>query len=130
MSVSGSLVVEVHNGGNGTVPLWSRTGELSGSTIQWQNSSEYSASGNNPSIGFEDGVFVEVHNSSADGIVDLWDDTGEWFEDSLLFQESANYDIGMNPSVSTGGTYAVEVHNGTTGVGPMWYRIGQITVIE
>ena len=130
---SGTLaVLEVHNGGDGAGPLWYRNGIVSGSTIAWQNSSEYVSYGNNPTIGFDGGAFVEVHNGDAGGIVELWDDSGEWFNNSLLWQESQNYDIGMNPSValtSIGG-YAVEVHNGANGAGPLWYRIGQIEVIQ
>jgi hypothetical protein len=127
-----TAVLEVHNGGNGAGPLWYRNGVVSGSTISWQNSSEYVSFGNNPTIGFNGGAFVEVHNGDAGGVVDLWDDSGEWLNNSLLWQESANYDTGMNPSVSLNPSvgYAVEVHNGTAGAGPLWCRIGTIEIIQ
>ena len=41
------------------------------------------------------------------------------------------YDLGMNPSVGISetqtGTALVEVHNGQSSAGPLWYRVGQST---
>jgi hypothetical protein len=43
------------------------------------------------------------------------------------FGPSFQYDHGLNPSVAVSGATIVEVHNGTGGVGPLWYRVGYIS---
>jgi hypothetical protein len=42
------------------------------------------------------------------------------------FGPSFQYDQGLNPSVAVDGATVVEVHNGTEGVGPLWYRVGKV----
>jgi hypothetical protein len=42
------------------------------------------------------------------------------------FGQSFEYDQGFNPSVAVSGGIAVEVHNGTGGAGPLWYRVGKV----
>jgi hypothetical protein len=42
------------------------------------------------------------------------------------FGPSFEYDQGFNPSVAVSGGTAVEVHNGTGGAGPLWYRVGKV----
>src|SRR4051812_5098938 len=40
--------------------------------------------------------------------------------------DSFKYDNGVSPAVACDGVSVVEVHQGTNGVGPLWYRVGQI----
>jgi hypothetical protein len=42
------------------------------------------------------------------------------------FGPSVQYDQGLNPSATVSGVTVVEVHNGTGGVGPLWYRVGTV----
>jgi hypothetical protein len=42
------------------------------------------------------------------------------------FGASFQYDRGLNPSVGVSGATVVEVHNGTGGAGPLWYRVGTV----
>ena len=42
------------------------------------------------------------------------------------FGPSYQYDRGNNPSVAVNSGTVVEVHNGTGGAGPLWYRVGQV----
>jgi len=47
----------------------------------------------------------------------------------ILWGDSAKYDDGgLNPRVASNGVRTVvEVHNGGDGVGPLWYRMGQLS---
>jgi hypothetical protein len=56
------------------------------------------------------------------GQVDAATNTIKWGNNDSAFL----YDKGFNPSVAISGSTVVEVHNATTGVGPLWMRIGQV----
>jgi len=45
----------------------------------------------------------------------------------VFWSNSVQYDNGFNPKVAYSGTTVVEVHNGTGGAGPLWYRVGQLS---
>ena len=45
---------------------------------------------------------------------------------TITWNDSHQYDNGFNPSVALAGNIVVEVHNGTFGVGPLWYRMGKL----
>jgi len=130
-ATDGSTVVEVHNAGYGVGPLWYRVGQANFSfkSIQWGNSVRYDY-GMNPSVAISGSTVVEVHNAFA-GVGPLWmrigqvdtaSNTIKWGNNNNAFQ----YDKGMNPSVAISGSNVVEVHNAFAGVGPLWYRIGQV----
>jgi hypothetical protein len=132
-ATDGSTVVEVHNGWYGVGPLWYRVGQVntSNNTIQWGNRIRYD-NGLNPSVAISGWTVVEVHNAIA-GVGPLWMRIGQvdtasntirWGNNNNAFQ----YDNGMNPSVAIYGSNVVEVHNGTAGVGPLWYRVGQFNI--
>ena len=50
---------------------------------------------------------------------------------SVDWGDSVQYDSGLRPSVAVAaapvGTFAVEVHQAGSGVGPLWYRVGQLS---
>ena len=95
-------VVEVHNGGNGAGPLWYRTGTVSASTIDWNDSHQFDDFGFNPSVGAAGGTIVEVHNGG-NGAGPLWYRTGTLSstDGTITWNESHEYDAqGFNPSVS------------------------------
>jgi hypothetical protein len=134
VAMSGSTVVEVHNGTQGVGPLWMRIGQVNtaSNTIKWGNNNnafKYD-NGMNPSVAMSGSTVVEVHNALV-GVGPLWMRIGQvdtasntirWGNNNNAFK----YDNGMNPSVAIWGSNVVEVHNGTAGVGPLWYRIGQV----
>jgi hypothetical protein len=130
VALSGSTVVEVHNGGNGIVPLWYRVGQLGDPTIQWGNSLEYDAHGNNPSVALSGSTVVEVHNG-ADGAGPLWYRVGLANPSSKTIQWGNRFEYeasGFNPSVALSGSTVIEVHNAGAEVGPLWYRIGLVNL--
>jgi len=90
--------------------------------------------GVNPALtGEYPGTLVEVHQGS-DGVGPLWYRTGHVSapccpEIALVqWDDSSQYDIGMNPAVAMGGGFVVEVHQGSNGVGPLWYRVGSFVI--
>jgi hypothetical protein len=54
------------------------------------------------------------------------DPPGARAQSFIGFGSSFQYDQGLNPSVAVSGGTVVEVHNGTGGVGPLWYRVGKV----
>jgi hypothetical protein len=134
VAIYGSTVVEVHNAINGVGPLWMRIGHVdtASNTINWGNNNnafQYD-NGMNPSVAICGSTVVEVHNGTA-GVGPLWMRIGQVDTASNTIQWGNNnnafhYDNGMNPSVAIYGSTVVEVHNGAAGVGPLWYRVGQV----
>jgi hypothetical protein len=130
VAISGSTVVEVHNATQGVGPLWMRIGQVntSSNTILWGNSIQYD-NGMNPSVAISGSTLVEVHNG-ANGVGQLWYRVGQITSSNTIDCGNKNYstpyDNGMNPSVAIWGSTLAEVHNGASGVGPLWYRVGQI----
>jgi hypothetical protein len=130
VAISGTTVVEVHNGGIGAGPLWYRVGQVSTSskTIQWGNGFEYDSAGMNPSVAISDSTAVEVHNGTG-GVGSLWYRVGHIniLNKTIRWGSSFEYDThGMNPSLAISGATVVEVHTGGNGAGPLWYRVGQV----
>lgn len=142
-SYHGGNVVEVHDGGNGT--LWYRTGKFSvASGLTWNNGNSahqydhyanfgYGGQGT-PSVSLYGNNVVEVHDGG-DGT--LWYRTGTLLSSGLIAWNNGNtaiqYDhytnfgnggVG-NPSVSLYGTKVVEVHDGSNGT--LWYRTGTLS---
>jgi hypothetical protein len=134
VAMSGSTVVEVHNGIAGVGPLWYRVGQVNASskTIEWGNSVQYDKSGMNPSVAMSGSTVVEVHNGIA-GVGPLWYRAGKVNTSSktIQWENSVRYDNGLNPTVAitlSNGLALVEVHNGGYGAGPLWYHVGYFTV--
>jgi hypothetical protein len=136
VAISGWTVVEVHNAIAGVGPLWMRIGQVdtASNTIKWGNNNNAFRydNGMNPSVAIYGSNVVEVHNAIA-GVGPLWmrigqvdtaSNTIKWGNNNNAFR----YDNGMNPSVAIYGSNVVEVHNGTAGVGPLWYRVGQFNI--
>jgi hypothetical protein len=130
VAMSGTQVIEVHNGGSGAaVPLWYRIGTRKGLKVTWQNSVEYFTSGANPAVAYNGEAVLEVHNVGFGGVSPLWYDTATLLNGSLTWDHNNSYDNGFNPAVSlpTNRTVGVEVHNGNSGEGALWYRIATVT---
>ena len=130
IAASRTGLIEVHNGGSGAaVPLWYRIGARKGLKVTWQDSVEYATSGANPAIGYNGEAVLEVHNLNFGGVSPLWYDTATLLSGSITWDHSDSYDNGFNPAVSlpTNRTVGVEVHNGTSGEGALWYRIFTVT---
>ena len=143
ISLSGSTVVEVHDGGSyGT--LWYRTGTLSSSKIVWNNNNcalQYDhyadCHGHGfPSISLSGSTVVEAHDGSYGT---LWYRTGTLLISGLIAWNNNNsaiqYDHYDNadkggvgtPSISfdsNSGVNVVEAHDG--GNGTLWYRWGHL----
>jgi hypothetical protein len=127
---SGLEVFEVHNGGSGAaVPLWYRIGTRKGLSITWQNSVEYAASGSNPVVGYNGEAVLELHNQDFGGVSPMYERTATLLGNSITWWEFSSYDNGFNPAVTlpTKSSVGIEVHNGTSGEGALWYRIFTIT---
>lgn len=130
VAVSSSWVLEVHNSGSSTGPLWYHAGVISGSTVQWASNGYQYDNGFNPAISLSGFDAVEVHNQDAGGLANLINDAGQWGDPEVGWAFTTPYDVGMNPSVANNGSYAIEVHNGADGFGALWYRIGQLEIIQ
>jgi hypothetical protein len=94
-----------------------------------------------PSVAGDSWGLVEVHQGGT-GVGPLWSSTGSpqvpsspGSSGSVHWTASQQYDYGMNPSVAVGSTKApsgvflgtpvvIEVHQGGSGAGPLWYRTG------
>lgn len=129
-----TVVVEVHNGGNGVGPLWYRTGivNFSANTISWNDSHEFDSYSTNPSVAvFSDGTVIEVHNDNDTPGGPLWYRYGtlnlalEGLNETInyptiTFSASATtYGSGWNPKIAALGYQGpngngIEVHNGNT----------------
>jgi hypothetical protein len=130
VAVSGTGVIEVHNGGSGTsVPLWYRLGTRKGVKIIWQNSVQYARSGSNPAVGYNGEAVFEVHNQDFGGVSPMWYNTANLSAGSITWDDTNSFDNGFNPAVTlpTKSALGVEVHNGTSGEGALWYRIFSVT---
>jgi hypothetical protein len=142
------VAVEVHNGSPDVSPgpMWYHVGQVSGSKILWGPSYNY-GSGWNPSVAIQisgedgflgdyscSGTVYEVHNDSGAGgpmsyQVGNWSWSGGGaISTTISWGESQEYDWGWNPKVAFFDFgYVMEVHNGSSSPGPMWYRYGQGT---
>ena len=130
VTASGTQVFEVHNGGSGAaVPLWYRIGTRKGLKITWQNSVEYAASGSNPAVGYNGLAVLEVHNQDFGGVSPMWYNTANLSAGSITWDDTVSFDNGFNPAIAlpTNTFRGVEVHNGTSGEGALWYRIFSVT---
>jgi hypothetical protein len=143
VAMSGSIVVEVHNGSTSGGGLWYHIGKVNGTLITWGPSYEFDSTGSNPSVGIEalydentnltDLTVVEVQNSSMNGSAGplltyrLGHSTNLT---TITWQNSAGtvYEPvgGWNPKIAFWGPIVFEVHNGSTGAGPLWYRGGDV----
>lgn len=142
VALTDQVAVEVHNGTGGAGPLWYRVGQVNGTSINWSNSQKYDNNGFNPSVAVNIssdpatsyyGTVVEVHNGTS-GAGPLWYRVGIIIQNNNGFDiswgDSYQYDNGFNPAVTISGQNVVEVHNGTGGAGPLWYRVGQINGMQ
>ena len=133
VAMYGTTVVEVHNGQATDGPMWYHVGQVSSATkITWGPSYNYDG-GWNPKVAFSGGLVVEVHNGqAADG--PMWYHMGWVGSSTINWGPSYNYDGGFNPSVAwavpldSGLGTLVEVHNGQSTDGPMWYHVGSPSV--
>jgi hypothetical protein len=131
-------VTEVHNATSSASALWYRRGTIVGGSapsVAWQNSQPYDV-GFNPSIAAFNEAVVEVHNAG-NGPGPLMYRVGTLNKDGQTIDwmgESRQYDsYGLKPQIAmtygiTVGMVVVEVHNGGTGVGPLWYRTGTLNL--
>jgi hypothetical protein len=130
VAVSGSVqlvVVEVHNGQASEGPTWYKVGYVEpNNTIYWGPGYQYDY-GWNPSVthaynncGFQS---MEVHNAGT-SFGPMWyhpPSNGGHTLYNILWLPSQFFDNGFNPSVATSTYGVVQVHNGGTFEGPMWY---------
>jgi hypothetical protein len=128
VAISGSTVVEVHNGNVTGGPMWYHVGlVLPGNQILWGPSYQYD-NGFNPQVAMVGSTVVEVHNGGTYTNL-MWYHVGQvsvsdW---TINWGPSYAYDYGNNPSALTScntvanpncGLVAVEVHNGSPDVFP------------
>jgi hypothetical protein len=135
VAISGSTVVEVHNGGGAAGPMWYHVGQISGTVIHWGPSYQYD-NGYNPQVAMAGSTVVEVHNGGTSANL-MWYHVGQVSGSTITWGPSYQYDTGNNPSVALTscntnanpncGLIAVEVHNGSTSAGPMWYHVGHVS---
>jgi hypothetical protein len=129
VAISGTSVVEVHQGGaNGFGPLWYRSGRIQADgTVVWNRSYQYD-NGGRPSIAVSGVNVVEVHEGTANGFGPLWYRTGKIQPDGTVgWSDSHPYDNGARPSVAVSGNNVIGVHQGSADVyGLLWYKAGQL----
>jgi hypothetical protein len=131
VALSGTTVVEVHNGSGTAGTMWWKVGQVqSNNTIGWGNSEPYDF-GWNPSVALSGTTVVEVHNGS-DAFGKMWYKVGQVESNNTIawgnMGNSEPYDNGWNPRVAlVDGSNIVEFHNGSGAAGPMWYHWGYFT---
>ena len=130
-------------GATGTAPLWYRIGNVVNDTVEWYSGSQnYDPNGgSNPQIAVaylkDTYAVVEVHNGGS-GLGELWYRTGTLdFINSdpptIHWNQSQPFETsGLNPSVALFGDGTVVVVDNETGVpgGPLWYRMGSMTLAD
>ncbi len=122
-------VVEVHRTQNSlSRSLWYRVGRVnpSGLSIIWGESTHFD-DGMNPSVALNnEGVAVEVHETSSAINNKLWYRVGRLEGNTLQWGPSRDYDEGRTPSVALNNNgLAVEVHK-SQGHDTLWYRVGRV----
>lgn len=126
---SGPPVIEVHQSGVGTGPLWYRLGVCGPSATGWTTGSYQFDTGTAPSVAIADGLTaIEVHQAS-DSPGPLWYSVGVGAfagTSPLSWGASQQYASGLHPSVAVTGGAVVEVHQAVAGVGSLWYRVGRV----
>jgi hypothetical protein len=128
VAISGTTVVEVHNGQGESGPMWYHVGQVYDSaTITWGPSYNYDT-GYNPSVAISRSTVVEVHNGQGEA-GDMWYHVGTISGTMIEWGPAHNYDWGWNPSIAISGTTVVEVHNGQGNYGPMWYHVGTVNIL-
>jgi hypothetical protein len=131
-------VVEVHNGVLGAGPLWYHVGQATvppnGPQLSWYPNGHAYDTGFNPAVALWGNLAVEVHMGTT-GTAPLWYRVGNIVNDTVeWYGGSQNYDHGgSNPQIAIAylkDTYAVvEVHNGASAFGELWYRTGTLDFI-
>jgi hypothetical protein len=132
-------VVEVHNGVQGAGPLWYHVGQATvlpkGPQFSWYPNGHSYDTGFNPAVALWSNFAIEVHMGTT-GVAPLWYRIGNVVNDTIdWYGGSQNYDQGgSNPQIAVAylkDTYAVvEVHNGGSGLGELWYRTGTLDFIN
>jgi hypothetical protein len=130
VAISGSTVIEVHNGQGQAGDMWYHVGQISGSTITWGTSYYYDW-GWNPSVAIFGSTVIEVYNGQ-DGAGTLWYHVGTVNGSQIEWGPSNSYDWGYNPKVAffngdcVGGDpgVVVEVHNAYDYASDLWYHYG------
>jgi hypothetical protein len=137
VAISGTTVVEVHNGQNNYGPMWYHVGQQNPNTgaITWGPSYNYD-NGYNPAVAISGTTVVEVHNGQIEN-GPMWYHVGQINGSTIKWGPSYKYDSGYNPTValvatcpvtplSHGCLIAVEAHNSSATAGNMYYHVGQV----
>jgi hypothetical protein len=130
VAVSGVTVVEVQNNYTTPGPLYYRVGQRGyEGKVDWGPRYLFELNGFNPTVAIFGSTVVEVHNAgSAAGTMSYR--VGQVIGSTIDWGPSQAYDFGFNPSVAiamdTTGLVAVEVHNGGSTAGTLWYHVGKV----
>jgi len=128
VAVSGSTVVEVHNGQSTFGQMYSRVGTISNGYINWGPITPYDQ-GLNPQITVLGSTVIEVHNGqNTPG--KMWYRVGQitgTATKTINWNPSVPYDSGWNPKISYGPYGLIEVHNGEQTAGQMYYDYGSLS---
>ena len=130
-----TTVVEVHQAGKDLSELWYHVGTLTYSdssvTVTWGPAYMTGFSGYAPAVSISNGSVVLVAQGTAP---ELWYSTGsvDFSTNTIIWGPATSYGTGYNPTVSMqpcGSLFdcdsvLVEAHQGGTGTGSLWYRIG------
>jgi hypothetical protein len=120
------LIVEVHQGGDGFGPLWSKTGTVNANgTIAWANGESYD-NGENPAIAVCGTQLIEVHQGQH-GAGPLWYRTAQITASGITWNSpGAVYDSngGTNPTIACDSYthQGIEMHQAAAGAGALWAR--------
>jgi hypothetical protein len=127
VAVSGSFIVEVHEGESGA--LLYDTGKIQeNGAVTWAKTDVPYDTGYAPSIAISGNSIIEVHQASTSP-GPLWYHAGSISSvvaGQITWAPSAQYDTGLAPSVAINGQTVIEVHQADSGVGPLWYRTAEL----
>lgn len=137
VAISGTTVVEVHNGQNNYGPMWYHVGQQNPSTgaVTWGPSYNY-GNGYNPTVAISGTTVVEVHNGQL-GYGPMWYHVGQVNGSTITWGPRYGFGSGYNPTIALApyqGTIvnrdcllAIEAHNSSSSTtANMYYKVGPV----
>jgi hypothetical protein len=132
IAADGKTVVEVHQGGNSSGPLWYSvgswpivtSGQINNYNIDFPYAQQYDT-GVAPAVAIDGNTVVEVHQGG-EGVGPLWYRVGTVTGSQINWSDSYQYDTGVTPAVAADGNIVVEVHGRGDAARSLWYRVGTL----
>jgi hypothetical protein len=129
----GAWEIEVHQGGAGLGTLWYSSGRASGAGVPSVGNAFQFDVGYAPAIATispTSPLVIEVHQGQTEFgplLYSIGKMTSLSSPNTIAWTASSQYDNGYAPSVASLNQFVLEVHQGQTGSGPLWFKMGKMT---